>query len=47
MLDKLTTLRQPAPHPPAGELGLRERESLKHICEDFDDEAITEHLEIS
>ncbi len=47
ILDKLATLRRPAPHPIAVELSPREREILDLICDDLDDAAIAERLTIS
>lgn len=47
ILDKLATLRRPAPHAIAVELSPREREILDLVCDDLDDAAIAEHLTIS
>ena len=47
ILDRLATLRRPAPHPAPAELSPREREILDLICDDLDDTAIAERLAIS
>jgi PAS domain S-box-containing protein len=47
ILDRLATLRKPAPHPAPAELSPREREILDLICDDLDDNAIAERLAIS
>jgi PAS domain S-box-containing protein len=47
ILDKLATLRRPAPHAASVELSPREREILELVCDDLDDAAIGERLTIS
>ena len=47
ILDKLATLRRPAPHPEPVELSTREQEILDLICDDLDDRAIADRLAIS
>ncbi|WP_028966269.1 helix-turn-helix transcriptional regulator [Sphingomonas phyllosphaerae] len=47
ILDRLATLRKPAPHPAPVELSPREREILDLICNDLDDAAIADRLSIS
>lgn len=47
ILDRLATLRKPAPHPAPVELSPREREILDLICDDLDDAAIAGRLSIS
>jgi PAS domain S-box-containing protein len=47
ILDKLATLRSPAPRAPAAELSPREREILALICDDLDDGAIAAQLALS
>lgn len=47
ILDKLATLRRPAPRAVAVDLSPREREILNLICEDLDDAAIAGRLGIS
>ena len=47
ILDKLATLRRPAPHPVAVDLSPREREILGLICDDLDDAEIAQRLAIS
>jgi PAS domain S-box-containing protein len=47
ILDRLATLRRPAPHPAPAELSPREREILDLICDDLDDGAIADRLAIS
>ncbi|MCU6456112.1 PAS domain S-box protein [Sphingomonas sp. A2-49] len=47
ILDKLATLRRPAPHPVAVDLSPREREILDLICDDLDDGAIADRLAIA
>jgi PAS domain S-box-containing protein len=47
ILDRLATLRRPAPHAAPAELSPREREILDLICDDLDDSTIAGQLEIS
>jgi PAS domain S-box-containing protein len=47
ILDRLATLRKPAPHAAPAELSSREREILDLICDDLDDSTIASQLEIS
>ncbi|WP_242121922.1 PAS domain S-box protein [Sphingomonas lacusdianchii] len=47
ILDKLATLRSTTPTAPAIELSPREREVLGLICDDLDDSAIAERLNLS
>ncbi|MHA6724230.1 PAS domain S-box protein [Sphingomonas sp. RS2018] len=47
ILDKLATLRQPAPSAPAVDLTPREREILELICDNLDDGMIADRLALS
>ncbi|MEG8040158.1 PAS domain S-box protein [Sphingomonas sp. LR60] len=47
ILDRLASLRRPAPHVAPVELSPREREILDLVCDDLDDAAIAERLAIS
>lgn len=47
ILDKLATLRRPQTQPPAEDLSPREREVLGLICDDLDDSAIAQRLNLS
>jgi PAS domain S-box-containing protein len=47
ILDRLATLRSPAPHAAPAQLSPREREILDLICDDLDDAAIAGRLAIS
>ena len=47
ILDKLATLRRPQPSTPAADLSHRERQVLDLICDDLDDTAIAERLDLS
>jgi PAS domain S-box-containing protein len=47
ILDRLATLRSPAPHAAPVELSPREREILELVCDDLDDAAIAARLAIS
>jgi PAS domain S-box-containing protein len=47
ILDRLATLRRPAPRPAPAELSPREREILDLICDDLDDAAIAARLRIA
>lgn len=47
ILDKLATLRRPEARAPAADLSPREREILELICDDLDDGAIAERLDIA
>lgn len=47
IIDKLATLRRPAPPTGHAELSAREREILELVCQDLDDAAIADRLSIS
>jgi PAS domain S-box-containing protein len=47
ILDRLATLRRPAPHAAPAELSVREREVLELICDGLADSAIADRLMIS